>query len=117
MFRKEAALFTTSGMLANQLAVAAQVERGNEVVTEYTYHMHLFEGAQYASLCHVLLNPRLTQDGVLRVIDVENALHSKPRDSQYSQIQLITVENTIASRQGNVFPFCELKALHSLEKG
>src|SRR5262245_14756544 len=70
LFGKDAALFTTSGMLANQLAVASQVPRGDEVVIEYTYHMHMFESAQYASFCQVVLNARETRDGILRADDV-----------------------------------------------
>src|ERR1051325_1370642 len=46
LFHKEDALFTTTGMLANQLAVATQVNPGNEVVTEYCYHFNLYERAQ-----------------------------------------------------------------------
>lgn len=113
MFGKEAGLFVTTGMLANQLAVAAQVDRGNEVVTEYGYHLHLFESAQYASLCHVLLNARSTADGVLRCADVEAAMRSKPREPMYAQVQLVAVENTIASRQGKVFPFDTLRELRA----
>jgi threonine aldolase len=111
LFGKEAALFTTSGMLANQLAVALQVTRGNEVVTEYRYHLNLFESAQYAALCHVVLNPRVTEDGVLRAEDVEKAMASKPREAQYAQVQLVAIENPIGSQQGKIFPLEDLRHL------
>src|SRR5689334_13112877 len=67
LFGKEDAVFTTSGMLANQLAIISQVARGNEVVTEYNYHINLYESAQHAAFRHVVLNGRETADGVLRV--------------------------------------------------
>jgi threonine aldolase len=114
LFGKDAALFTTSGMLANQLAIASQVGRGDEVITEYTYHLHLYESAQYASLCQVVLNARETADGVLRADDVRRMLISKPREPIYAQARLVAVENTICSRQGKVFPFDELKGLRAL---
>lgn len=119
LFCKEDAVFTTSGMLANLLAIVSQVSRGNEVVTEYNYHINLYESAQHASFCHVVLNGRETSDGVLRVADVERALDSKPRESTYSQVELVCIENTIASRQGKIFPFEEIQRLrnYTAEKG
>jgi threonine aldolase len=111
LFGKEDALFTTTGMLANQLTIISQVTRGNEVITEYGYHINLFESAQHAAFCHVVLNGRQTVDGVLRVADVISALESKPRESVYAQVQLVSIENTINSRQGKIFPFEEIRNL------
>jgi threonine aldolase len=111
LFGKEDAIFTTSGMLANQLAVITQVERGNEFVTEYNYHINLYESAQHAAFCHVVINGRETADGILRVADVERAVKSKPRESTYAQVSLVTIENTVNSRQGKVFPFEEIQKL------
>lgn len=111
LFGKEDAIFTTSGMLANQLAVITQVERGNEFITEYNYHINLYESAQHAAFSNVVLNGRETVDGVLRVADVVRAIDSKPRESVYAQAQLVTIENTINHRQGKVFPFEEIKSL------
>jgi threonine aldolase len=111
LFGKEDAVFTTSGMLANQLAVISQTSRGNEVVTEYNYHINLYESAQHASFCHVVMNGRETADGVLRASDVERAVNSKPREATYAQVELVSIENTINHRQGRVFPFDEIKNL------
>jgi threonine aldolase len=111
LFDKEDALFTTSGMLANQLAVMTQVPRGNEFVTEYNYHINLYESAQHAAFCQVVINGRETEDGILRVTDVKRAVESKPRASTYAQVALVSIENTINSRQGKVFPFDEIKKL------
>lgn len=104
LFRKEDALFTTTGMLANQLAVASQVAPGNEVVTEYSYHLNLYESAQHARFCNVVLNARQTQDGILGAAEIERAISSKPREAIYAQVELVAVENTINSRQGKIFP-------------
>ena len=113
LFGKEDAIFTTSGMLANQLAVITQVERGNEVITEFNYHINLYESAQHASFCHVILNCRETSDGILRVDDVARAIDSKPRESVYAQAQLVSIENTINHRQGKIFPLDEIKNLRN----
>ena len=113
LFGKEDAIFTTSGMLANTLAVITQVERGNEFVTEFNYHINLYESAQHAAFCGVILNCRETSDGVLRVADVSRAIDSKPRESVYSQVQLVSIENTINHRQGKIFPLDEIKNLRN----
>jgi threonine aldolase len=113
LFKKEAAVFTTTGMLANQLAIISQVTRGNEVVTEYNYHINLYESAQHAALCSVVLNGRETSDGILRVADVMRAVGSKPREDTYAQVKLVSIENTINSRQGRLFPLEEIVRLRA----
>ncbi len=116
LFGKEAALFTTSGMLSNQLAIAAQVSAGNEVVTGYTYHVNLFESAQFAAYAHVVINGRESSNGVLSVEEVQRAIESKPRDLPYSQVELISIENTLGSHQGRVFPFEEIERLRAFSQ-
>lgn len=116
LFGKEDAIFTTSGMLANSLAVLSQVGRGNEVVTEYNYHINLYESAQHASFCHVIINGRETEDGVLRVSDVSRAIASKPRESTYAQVELVSIENTINHRQGKIFPLEEIEHLREFTR-
>lgn len=113
LFGKEDALFVSSGMMANQLAVTSQVERGAEFITEYGYHIHLFESAQYAAFANVVLNPWHTPDGILKPADIEQAVHSKPREKLYAQPQLVSIENTINSRQGKVFPFSVIQELRA----
>jgi len=117
---KEGALFCTTGMLANQLAIACQTSPGDEVVTEYGYHVHLYESGQYARFCQVVMNGRETEDGVLRASDIERAIASKPRERTYCQVALASLENTISGRQGKVFPFdalrqaCEFTRAHGI---
>lgn len=111
LLEKEAAVFTTSGMLANLLAVAVQVDTGQELVTEHGSHIHLYESAQHAAFSHVVLNARETTDGILRVADVERAIRSKPREPIYAQVQLVSVENTLGSRAGRIYPLEELQNL------
>jgi len=113
LFGKEDALFVTSGMLANQLAIGSQTTRGNEVVTEYNYHINLYESAQYAALCHIILNGRQTSDGVLLSDDVRQAIESKPRESPYAQVELVSIENTINSWQGKIFPLDRIRELRA----
>lgn len=113
LFGVEAALFVTSGMLANRLAFLAQTNPGDEVITEYNYHVHFFDSASSAAVCQVVLNPLHTSDGVIRVSDVDAALHSKPRYYYFAQVKLVSIENTINGYSGKVFPYEEIIRLHA----
>ncbi|MCX8228857.1 MAG: beta-eliminating lyase-related protein [Planctomycetota bacterium] len=44
LFGKEAAIFVPSGTMANQIAVAAHIVPGEEVIVEASAHIHQFEG-------------------------------------------------------------------------
>lgn len=52
LFHVEDALFVTSGMLSNRLAIMSQVEKGDEVITEYNYHINFFDSAACSSICN-----------------------------------------------------------------
>jgi len=113
LFGVEAALFVTSGMLANRLAFLAQTSPGDEIITEYNYHVHFFDSAPSATVCQVVLNPLRTLDGVIRVPDVEIALHSKPRYYYFAQVKLVSIENTINGYSGKVYPYEEITSLRA----
>lgn len=113
LFDVEAALFVTSGMLANRLAFLTQTAPGDEVITEYNYHVCFFDSAASAAVCQVTLNPLRTADGIISVASVEQALHSKPRYDYFAQARLVSIENTINGYSGKIFPYeeiCRLKA-------
>ena len=111
LFGVEDALFTTTGMLSNRLAILSQTEPGDEIITEHDYHLNLFEGGATAALGGVVINAIHTSDGVIRLDDIKRAIFSKPREDIYAQVKLISLENTINSRQGKVYPFKELETI------
>src|SRR5690242_17197451 len=47
---KEAALFTASGTMANQLAIRTQTEPGDEILVEANAHIYYYEGGGPAAL-------------------------------------------------------------------
>ena len=112
LFQKEAALFVTSGMMANRLAFLSQTNPGDEVITEYDYHVHFFDSAPMSAFAGVVFNARKTQDGILRVEEIERALHSKQRYDYFAQARLISVENSINGLAGKIFPIEILKELY-----
>lgn len=113
LFNVEDALFSTSGMLSNRLAILSQTSPGDEVVLDYNYHINFFDSAAAAAVCHVLLNNRQTENGILTVDEVETALNSKPRYHYFSQLKLVSIENTINGWVGKIFPMDEIRRLRT----
>ncbi len=116
LFDVEAALFTPSGTMSNQIAIKAQVEEGNEVITHANYHINFYESASTAMLSRAVLNCTRTENGILDTKDVDYLVHSKPRGPLYSKVQMVTIENTINYYQGKTFPLENIKELHSYTK-
>lgn len=116
LFQKEDALFVTSGMMANRLAFLSQTNPGDEVITDYTYHVNFFDSAPMAFIAKVIMNTWHTPDGILRPHHIEEALQSKQRYDYFAQPKLISVENTINGWAGKIFPFEDLKAVYKFAK-
>ena len=111
LFGVEDALFSTSGMMSNRLAILSQTSPGDEVLLDYNYHINFFDSASSAAICNVVLNTRHTKDGVVTVEEVERALASKPRYYYFAQLKLVVIENTINGWVGKIFPFEQMKRL------
>jgi threonine aldolase len=116
LFHVEDALFVTSGMLSNRLAIMSQVEKGDEVITEYNYHINFFDSAACSSICNVVLNTVRTKNGILSCKDVKQVIESKPRYYLFSQPKLVSIENSINGWVGKIFPIKELEKLRVFTK-
>lgn len=114
LFEVEDALFVTSGMMANRLAFMSQTAPGDEVITEYSYHVNFFDSAPMSAIAGVVMNPCHTIDGILRPSDVEKALNSKQRYDYFAQPKLVAVENSINGWAGKIFPLEVLQSLYQL---
>lgn len=113
IFEVEASLFVPSGTMANQIAIKAQVEEGNEVITEANYHINFYESASTAILSRAVLNCTRKKDGIINKEDIQSLINSKPRGELYSKPQLVTIENTINYYQGKIFPMKTIKELRN----
>lgn len=116
LFSMEDALFVTSGMMANRLAFLSQTNPGDEVITDYTYHVNFFDSAPMAFVAKVVMNTWHTPDGILRPHHIEEALNSKQRYNYFAQPKLVSLENSINGWAGKIFPFEDLKAVYNFAK-
>jgi len=109
---KEDALFVPSGTMSNAIAIRAHTNPGDEIVTEGTSHIYVYEGGGYAALsgCSVALVPGelgiMTPEDVLKAIRKSNgSLGHFPNGS------LVCVENTSNRGGGTCYPQENLDAI------
>lgn len=99
---KEAAVFTSSGTLANQLALKAWTDAGDQVVLEARCHYLLFEPASMALISRVVPAPVPTERGWFGPQEVAERLEAPA----YGSIRtgLVCVENSHNRASGAIFP-------------
>jgi threonine aldolase len=102
MLGKEAALFVPSGTMANQLALRAQTQPGDQIVVEAGAHIYKYEAGAPAALSGLLVTCVPTPDGLLRWEQVAEALF--PDDAHFARPALICLENSHNGAGGRILP-------------
>ena len=90
---KEAALFVTSGTMANLVAQLTHCGRGNEMILGDQSHMFVYEQGGSAALGGI--HPRSLEnkhDGTMALEDIEAAI--RPENVHFPRTKLIVLENT-----------------------
>ncbi len=101
MFGYEKAMFTTSGVQANLIALMSHCQRGEEYICGQQAHNYKYEGGGAAVLGSIQPQPLLNQaDGTIALKDIKAAI--KPDDIHFAQTRLLSLENTIG---GKILPF------------
>jgi len=112
MFGHEAALFCPSGTMANQIAVKAHTQPGDEVICDANCHIYYYEagGIAFNSGCSVRL---INGDrGVFGAKEVEASIRKD--DVHFPVSRLVTIENTCNRGGGRVFPLENIRAISEL---
>lgn len=104
---KEAALFTPSGTMANQLAIRCHCEAGDEVIAHGESHIIHYETAAPAAIAGCMVRP---VSGPRGLFDAD-AVHAAVRhaDIHSPQSRLVVVENTHNRGGGSVWPLEQFK--------
>ena len=116
LFGFEDAIFVTSCTLANQLAIKTQTSSGDEIVTDYSYHINYYEAAAVSSLSGVHINTLKTADGIITCENLKNLLFSRNKSRFNSILKMLCLENTINYHSGKIFPFSKLKEVSKFAK-
>ncbi|CEP66175.1 Threonine aldolase [Moorella glycerini] len=111
---KEAALFVASGTMANQIALLAHTERGNEVIVDAESHIYYYEVGAAAMLGGVQLKPL---EGLLSSEGPEVLRKAfRPPDIHFPITRLVCLENTFNRGGGTVISPAISKAIYDLAK-
>jgi threonine aldolase len=95
MFGKEAALFVTSGTMANAIALRTHTIPGDEIVCDKTAHIYKYEGGGYAALCGASISLVEGKGGIMTAEQVKQAIRKADGSgSHYPDGTLVCVENT-----------------------
>lgn len=105
MLGKEAALYVSSGTMANAVAVRAHTNPGDEIVLEMDSHIYTYEGGGYAALCGCSVARVSGPSGIISAADVGAAIR-KTEGSQghYPNATLVCLENTSNRGGGSCYP-------------
>lgn len=106
---KEAALFVPSGTMANQIAIGALTQPGDELLCSTNSHIYNWEGGAIARLWGVTARTLEGDGGLLRLGDLEGLI--QPSDSHYTRTRLVCLENTHNRGGGRITPLEEVAAI------
>jgi len=111
-FNKDAAIFTPSGTMANQIAIRLHTQPGDEVLMEAGAHPFNYEGGAAALIAGVQIRPIAGTNGILNPTDV--AKHFRGEDPHFSPVGLVCAEDTANRGGGTPYPLDVLHALAHL---
>jgi threonine aldolase len=111
---KTAALFVPSGTMANQLALRAQAQPGQEVIVESKAHMVRYEQGAGGALAGVQFHWVPGERGIMTPEQVEAAI--RPKDPHTIQTALICVENTHNSGGGTIYPLATVERIGAIAR-
>lgn len=108
-FGKESALFVPSGTMSNQIAIRCHTQPGDEILTEATNHIYVWEAGGPAVLSGVTCRTLHGEDGILDVSQFHGKI--RPDNEHYTRTRLVCLENTHNRGGGRVFPFDKTQAI------
>jgi len=102
LFGKEAGLFVISGTMANQVAVMALTQRGDEIIVSEDSHIYNLEVGGLAALSGVQPRPLRAAGGRFDPADVRRAI--RPPGIQSAVTRVLCLENTYDLNRGIPLP-------------
>lgn len=109
---KEAALYVPSGTMANQIAIRAQTEAGDEIIGHEDGHIIHYESGAPAALSGVSVARLRGAYGMFTAEDVSAVIRSP--DSHYPKTSLVVVENTHNRGGGTIWNLEQIKRIRSV---
>ena len=108
-FGKESAVFVPSGTMANQIAIRIHTHPGDELLTELTNHIILWEQGGPAVLSGVTCRTIEGKFGILSAEQFEGK--TRPEDMHSVRTRLVCLENTHNRGGGTIYPLDTIKGV------
>jgi threonine aldolase len=112
MFGKEAALYSPSGTMSNQIGIRCHTQPGDEVICEKSSHVYLYEGGGIASNSGSQV--RLIDGDRGRITAAQVAASINPDDVHRAHTSLVSLENTANRGGGSCYDFAEIKKIRTV---
>ena len=104
---KEAAVFVPSATMANQIAIRAQTEPGDELIAHADSHIIHYETGAPAALSGVMIHPLAGPRGMFDASDVHAGVRSA--SPNFARSRMLVVENTQNRGGGSVWPLEQIQ--------
>lgn len=112
LFGKEAALYSPSGTMSNQIGIRCHTQPGDEVICEKSSHVYLYEGGGIASNSGSQV--RLIDGDRGRITAAQVAAAINPDDVHRAHTSLVSLENTANRGGGSCYDFAEIKKIRAV---
>lgn len=112
---KEAAVFVPSGTMANQAAIRAQTEPGDEVIAHSDSHIINYETGAPAALSGVMVRTASGPCGLFDADQVESLY--RPLSDHFPHSALVVVENTQNRGGGAIWPIAQVERVSRAARG
>ncbi len=114
---KQDSLFVPSGVMANQLAIKAHTNPGDEIVVESECHVFQYETAAPSIMSSVQVYPVPGSRGVIATDVFLDTI--RPPEYYYPPTRLLCLENTHNRAGGAIYPLASMKEISRVarEKG
>jgi threonine aldolase len=112
LLRKESSIYVPSGSMANQTAIRAQTQPGDEIIAHADSHIYHYEAGAPAGLSGCSLRLLQGPRGQFDATAVRTAV--RPTDSHFPQSALVVIENTHNRGGGSIWPIEKIRAIREV---
>jgi threonine aldolase len=112
MFGMEAALFSPSGTMTNQIGIKCHTQPGDEVICEKMSHVYIYEGGGIAFNSGSQVKALEGNRGRLNANQITEAIN--PDDVHKARTSLVSLENTANRGGGSCYDFTDFIAIKEI---
>ncbi|MFZ1635130.1 MAG: GntG family PLP-dependent aldolase [Chitinophagales bacterium] len=114
LFGTEAALFTPTATMSNQIAIKILTQPLDEIICDRTAHIYSYEVGGYAFHSGCSIRYINGERGILTANDILNNIN--PEDVHKPITSLVCLENTANRGGGKIFPLHTMQSIHEVCK-